>query len=95
MKRFSDDTDCARLIPARIASYSASLLDVGKSSCMACSTTSPVGALSCKLMLAPIWREALSALRIHQPPLFWSTSGWGSYVKKFANTYPFAKRGLY
>ena len=55
MKRFSDDTNCARLIPARIDSYSVSLLDVGKSSCMARYTISLVGALSCKLTLAPVW----------------------------------------
>ena len=37
-----------RSIPTRIASYSVSLLDVGKSSCMACYILYPVGALSCK-----------------------------------------------
>ena len=44
MRSFYDDTDCTRSTPARIASYSVSLLDVGKSSRMACSTLSPVGA---------------------------------------------------
>ena len=37
MMIFSEDTDIARLILARIASYSVSLLDAGKSSHMACS----------------------------------------------------------
>ena len=44
MRSFSDDTDCVRLILAKITSYSASLLDAGKSSRMACSTLSLVGA---------------------------------------------------
>ena len=96
MRRFSDDTDCGRSISTRIASYSISLLDEGKSSCMACSTISPVGALSCKPTPTPVWREAPSTLRIHQPLLSWSTSSWGSSAKKYANTYPFnAKRSLY
>ena len=54
MMSFSKDTDFARSIPARIALYSISLLDVGKSNRMACSIISLVGALSCKLTLAPI-----------------------------------------
>ena len=62
---FSEDTDVARSIPVMIASYSVSLLDAGKSNCMACYTISLVKALSCKLTLAPVCREALSTLRIH------------------------------
>ena len=42
------DRGVTRLIPARIASNSVSLLDAGKSTHMACSATSQVGALSCK-----------------------------------------------
>ena len=96
MRSFSNDTDCPRSPLARIASYSFSLLDARKSSRMACSTLSPVGALSYKPTLAPIWREAPSTLIIHQPPLSWSTSSWGNYAKNFVNTCPFnAKRGLY
>ena len=49
MKIFSEDTDVARLIPARISSYLVSLLDAEKSSRMACSIISHVGALGCKL----------------------------------------------
>ena len=67
MISFSEDTDLSGSIPVRIASYSISLLDEGKSSRVACSILSPVGALSCKPTLAPIWQEALSTLRIHQP----------------------------
>ena len=54
MKSFSKDTAFARSIPARIASYSISLLDTGKSICMAYSILSQVRVLSCKLTLAPI-----------------------------------------
>ena len=43
MMIFSKDTDVARSILARIASYSVSLLDAGKSSRMACSILSQVG----------------------------------------------------
>ena len=46
MMLFFEDTDVARSIPARIASYSVSLLDAGKSNPMACSIHSPIGALS-------------------------------------------------
>ena len=43
MMIFSDDTEIVRSIPARIASYSASLLDVGNSNYIACSILSPLG----------------------------------------------------
>ena len=64
MMIISKDTNVVRLIPARIASYSISFLDTGKSSRMACSILSPVRALSCKPTLAPFCREASSTLRI-------------------------------
>ena len=44
MNSFFYDRDCVRSASARIASYSVSLLDAGKSSRMACSTLSPVRA---------------------------------------------------
>ena len=44
MMIFSEDTEIARSIPARIASYSASLLDVRKSNRIAYSIISPIGA---------------------------------------------------
>ena len=52
---FFEDTDFARSTPSRIASYSVSLLEAGKSSCMACSILSPVGVLSFKSTPAPVW----------------------------------------
>ena len=96
MMIFFEDTDVARLISARIASYSVLLLDAGKSSRMACSILSPVGALSCKPTLAHVCRDASSTLRTHQPTLSGSTSCWGIFAKKSANSCPFnAKQGLY
>ena len=65
MMSFYEDTDFARSTPARIASYSISLLDAGKSSRMACYIIFPVGALSCKPTLTPFLRETPSTLRIH------------------------------
>ena len=55
MMSFFEDIDFARSSMARIASYSVSLLDAGKPSRMACFILSPVGALSYKPTLAPIW----------------------------------------
>ena len=65
MMIFSEDTEIVRSIPARIASYSASLLDARKSNRIACSILSPVWALSCKPTPAPIFQEVPSTLRIH------------------------------
>ena len=62
---FFEDTEIVRSIPARIGSYYASFLDVGKSNCIACSILSLVGALSCKSTPVPVYREAPSTLRIH------------------------------
>ena len=69
MMIFFEDMEIARSIPARIASYSASLLDVGKSNRIFYSILSSVGALSCKPISAPVCREAPSTLRIHQSAL--------------------------
>ena len=96
MMSFFKDANFARSTPARIASYLVSLLDAGKYSRMACYIISPVGALSCKLTPTPIWLKASSTLRIHQPALPWSTSGWGNSAKKSTNICSFnARRGLY
>ena len=96
MMSFSKDTDFARSTSARIASYLISLLDAGKSSLMAYSIFSPVGALSFKPTPTPVWQEASYTLRIHQPALPWSTSSWGSSTIKSTNICPFnARRGLY
>ena len=91
-----EDTKISRFIPARIASYSASLLDAVKSNRIACSILSSIGALSCKPTPTPVFREAPSTLRIHQLMLPGSTSYWTISAKKFANICPFiAKWGLY
>ena len=74
MMVFSEDTYVVRSIPARIDSYSISLLDAGKSSRMACSILSPVGALSCNPTLAPVYQDEPFALRIHRPVLSGSAS---------------------
>ena len=79
---FYEDIDFARSIMIRIFSYLVSLLDVGKSSHMACFIVSPIGGLSCKATPSSVWREVLSTLRIHRPTSPWSTSGWGSFAKK-------------
>ena len=66
MTIFSEDTEIVRFIPAMIASYLDSLLDVRKSNRIACSILSPIEALSCKPTPTPICREVPSILRIHQ-----------------------------
>ena len=88
MMIFSEDTEIARSIPARIASYSVSLLDAGKPNRIACSILSPTGALSAKPILAPVCREVPSTLRIHQSMLPGSTSCCGISTRKYANIYP-------
>ena len=74
MMIFSQDTEIARSSLTMIASYSAKLLEAGKFKRMACSMTSPVGALSCSLRLAPVYREVPSTFRVHQSKLFGSIS---------------------
>ena len=86
---FSEDTDIPRSILARIASYSASLLDTGKSNLIAYSILSSVRAFSCRPTLAPVCREASSTLRTHQLVFPRSVSCWGISTKKSANICPF------
>ena len=74
MMIFSEDMEIARSSLAMITSYSASLLEAGKFNRMACSMTSPVGALSCSSRPVPVCREAPSTFRVHQPELFGSIS---------------------
>ena len=66
MMIFSEDTKIARSILAMIALYLASLLEVGKSKCMAYSIISSIRALSCSPSLAPVCSEAPSTFRAHQ-----------------------------
>ena len=54
-----------RSIPAMIASYSASLLEAGKSKHMVCSIISSVEALSYSPSPAPVYRKAPSTFRVH------------------------------
>ena len=63
---FSKDTETVRSIPARIASYSASLLDAGKYNSIARSILSPVRAFSCRPTLASVFQDAPSTQRTHQ-----------------------------
>ena len=96
MMSFYEDTDVARLILAKIASYSVSLLNVGKYRRMTYSILSLVRVLSCKFTPAPICQEASSTLRIHQPVLLRFASCWGIFAKRSANICRFnAKRNLY
>ena len=74
MMIFFEDTEIVRSIAARIASYSASLLDEGKANHIACSILYPVRALSCRLTPTSVCQEATSTLRIHQSALPGSTS---------------------
>ena len=63
MMIFYEKTKIARLIPAMITLYSASLLEAGKSKRMACSIISPVRALTCSPSPAPVCREAPSTCK--------------------------------
>ena len=63
---FFKDTEIVRSIPTMMASYSASLLEAGKSKRMAYSIISPIRALSCSPRSAPVCREAPSTFRVHQ-----------------------------
>ena len=92
---FSEDTEIAKSIPARIASYFVSLLDAGMPNRMACSILSPVGALSVKPTPAPVCLEAPSTLRNHQSMLPGFAHCCRISARKSANICPFnAKRGL-
>ena len=85
---FSKDTEIARSIPlARVASYSTSLLDAGKSNSIARSILSPVGAFSYRPTLASVCQDAPSTQRTNQSAFPGSVS---------CNICPFiTKRGLY
>ena len=63
---FSKDMEIVRPIPAMMASYSASLLEAGKSKRMVCSIISPVKALSFSPKPTLVYHEAPSTFRVHQ-----------------------------
>ena len=88
MMIFSEDTEIMRSIPARISSYSTSLLDTRKFNRIVCSILSPVGALSCKPTLAPVCWEASSTLRIYHSALPESKSYWGISTKSLPISVP-------
>ena len=74
MTIFSEDTNAARSILAKIASHSISLLDTGKFGRMACSILTPIGALSCKPTLGPIFEKR----RLH----------YGSTSQRYPGSHP-------
>ena len=77
IRSLSADTVTASSIPANMASYSDSLLEALKPKWITCSILSPVEDLSYKRMMAPVWRDAPSTLRIHHVMLPWLTPDWG------------------
>ena len=74
MMIFSEDAEIVRSIPAMIASYSAPLLEAGKSKLMAYSIISSIEALNYSPSPAPVCREAPSTFRVHQSELYSSIS---------------------
>ena len=92
----SADNAAANSIMARMTSFYDSLFEVLKPSRIACTILSPPGDFSCRLMPAPVCRDALYMLRVHQFELAELVSGWGTSVRKSARTCPFlANLGLY
>ena len=71
---FSKNTKISRSISAMIASYSASLLEAGKSKRMACSIISTIGALSYSPSPTHVYHEAPSTFKVHQSELSGSIS---------------------
>ena len=86
---FSEDKEILMSILAMMASYSASLLEEGKSKCMACSIISLVEALSCSPRPSPVFREAPSTFRVHQLDSSSSVSCLGIYAKNSGRYLPF------
>ena len=86
----------ASSIPSMMASYSDSLFEALKPSRISCSILSRLRDFSCRLMLAPVYRDAPSTLRVHQLKLSEHLSVWGISARKSARTCPFiANLGLY
>ena len=83
-------------ISARMASYSDSLFEALKPSRISCSILSPLGDFSCRLMPAPVCRDAPSTLRIYQFKLSEHVLGWEISARKLARTCTFlAKLSIY
>ena len=82
--------------PARMASYSDSLLEALNPSWIAYSILSLDGDFNCKPMPSPVCLDASSILSVHQSKLSGRISDWGSFAKKSTSTYLFFESlGLY
>ena len=82
--------------PARMASYSDSLLEALNPSRMACSILSSDGDFNCKPTLAPVCLDAPLIFSVHQSKLSGQVSDWGSFAMKSTSTCPFFESlGLY
>ena len=96
IKSLSVDTATASSSPARMASYSDSLLEALNSSRIDCLILSSDRVLNFKPMLAPDCLDALSILRFHQSELSGHVFDWGSSTMKSTSTCPFSESlGLY
>ena len=82
--------------PARMASYSDSLLEALNPSRIPCSILSLDGDFNCKPMPPLVCLDAPSILSVHQSKLSGRFSDWGSSAMKSTNTCPFFESlGLY
>ena len=96
IKSLSEDRAAASSSPARMASYSDSLLEALNQSRIACSILSSDEFLNCKPMPAPDCLDAPSILRVNQFKLSGHVSDWGSSAMKSTRTCPFFESlGLY
>ena len=90
------DKAAASSSPARMASYSDSLLEALNPSRMARSIISLDGDFNCKPTPAPVCLEAPSIFSVHQSKLSGWVSDWGSSAMKSTSTCPFFESlGLY
>ena len=90
------DKVAASSSPARMASYSDSLLEVLNPSLMAYSILSSDGDFNCKPMPTPVCLDAPSIFSVHQSKLSGWVSDWRSSAMKSTNTCPFFESlGLY
>ena len=96
MRSLSADKVVVSSSPAKMASYSDSLLKAPNPSRISCSILSPDRDRNCKPMPSPICLDTPSMLSIHQSELSGRASDWRSYTMKSASTCPFLKSlGLY
>ena len=96
MKSLLADTTVASSSPARMASYSDSLLEALNPSCIEYLILSPDRVLNFKPMPATDCLEASSILRVHQSELSRHVYDWGSSAMKSTSTCPFFESlGLY